>query len=1395
MIHVTDGQTDQILSVINIGLFWQDIHRQSLKDSLETFDFSTFGNKPFSVNLAKRNRVIIPGEDGQYIEFIIENARKYRSPNGSLMVDVYASASYLDLRKAKVIKPQKFLQQTASTAVSHAIGGTEWEAGDIANIAVRTFEVEEYTNPYALLKRIAAEFSLELRFRVVVKNNKVTARYVDLLERIGQWRGREVEFGRDLMGIERKQDTNNVVTALLGVGPEREDGTRLEVLVEDKEALQRWGRLNPQTGERVHFIEPYEPQSNEQEMTESRLAELTQNELQKRVNAAVEYVADVADLEHVPGLENKKIRFGDTIKIKDTGFSPPLYLEARVHTQERSISTKSKKKVILGDYIEYTEEQAQAAWKAMQKEIRERLAQLVLVSIFSSSGNVFKNGVGSTALTARTFLSGAEVDADGTFYTYAWSKHDKDGNPVLFEEAGKSITVSATDIDEKAIYVVDVLIADKTYQIATITLSNIFDGVDGEPGPEGPKGEDGYTPIKGVDYFDGKDGQDGTSAYLWVKYSQNANGNPMSDNPSGAQYIGIATTAEPQAPTSYDAYKWNLIKGEDGIPGETGSDGRTSYLHIKYSNDGGVTFTANNGEDAGEWMGTYVDFNSVDSVNVNAYSWNKVKGEKGDPGVTPYTWIKYADDKDGNGMSDLPEGKRYLGLAYNKTVQTESSNPSDYSWSPLYDNVQVGGRNLLKKTGGEHLVRTSYSTAIRVEEGKRALVFNNSNNIIYLGADSYTLEMGQTYTFSFYAKASEELSIGFVYINSGNTGFLSGEMIGATWKRYSFSFVSKNSNSVGVHMYPKISNGDGTYKTFFITEWQLEKGNIPTDWTPAPEDKENLYTWIKYATSITGANMSDDPTGKDYIGIAYNKDSDVESTNAADYQWSLFRGPQGIQGPPGDQGIPGPPGADGRTPYFHTAWANNSTGTLGFSTTDATGKTYIGTYTDFTAADSDDPSKYTWQLAQGPQGSTGPQGPPGIHNLCENPDFESDIVGANPKYYVPATYARVADISTFASGNGSNRALELDARNGSNSDFYASSIIPVTPGQTFLVEAEARYLNTAGSGLGRIGFRRYDAKKSALSNWDSVINWGSTTKETAFTRKSGQYTVPLGCYYIQIWISFSNNVETTNKFYIDNILINQMVTEDLIVPGSIKAGHIDTKDLTAERVVTQTTNDIRIVTEDDVIKMQHKNRDILKLSWLVGSIDKLHTPRLEMIRYQNALSNVVKEKLTIDTESIEAKLSGGFGIQYDKFDTNGARIAYSQLNMNGEGDISLAASKDVWVGGHRIGKQNLLWSGGAIMHETQKIYPSERLSNCEKGWILEWSDYSNISNNWDLVYVFIPKTRIGGHVLCMIPVSEANSNAFTIKALSITDDSITGVVNNSTGINSQSAVLRSVYSF
>lgn len=152
-------------------------------------------------------------------------------------------------------------------------------------------------------------------------------------------------------------------------------------------------------------------------------------------------------------------------------------------------------------------------------------------------------------------------------------------------------------------------------------------GVDGLQGLQGEKGEQGIA---------GKDGVDGKTSYFHIKYSENPDGNPMTETPS--TYIGTYVDFTEQDSNDYTKYAWARLeglqgeKGEQGIPGYNGVDGKTYYLHIKYSNDGGNTFTSNNGEDAGDYIGQYVDTNSADSNKPSDYKWAKIKGDKGDKG-------------------------------------------------------------------------------------------------------------------------------------------------------------------------------------------------------------------------------------------------------------------------------------------------------------------------------------------------------------------------------------------------------------------------------------------------------------------------------------------------------------------------------------------------------------------------------------------------------------------------------------------------------------------------------------------------------------------------------------------------------------------------------------------
>lgn len=138
-------------------------------------------------------------------------------------------------------------------------------------------------------------------------------------------------------------------------------------------------------------------------------------------------------------------------------------------------------------------------------------------------------------------------------------------------------------------------------------------------------------------------------------------------------------------------------------------------------------------------------------------------------------------------------------------------------------------------------------------------------------------------------------------------------------------------------------------------------------------DGKTTYLHIQYAPvqNPTAAQMSKTPNK--YIGT-YTDFSGVDSTDPSKYTWAKFEGDQGAQGPKGAdgaQGVPGTPGANGKTPYFHIAYANSADGKTGFSVDDSVNKLYIGQYTDYAPDDSTDPTKYSWTKIKGEQGTAG----------------------------------------------------------------------------------------------------------------------------------------------------------------------------------------------------------------------------------------------------------------------------------------------------------------------------------------------------------------------------------------------------------------------------------------
>lgn len=170
--------------------------------------------------------------------------------------------------------------------------------------------------------------------------------------------------------------------------------------------------------------------------------------------------------------------------------------------------------------------------------------------------------------------------------------------------------------------------------------------------------------------------------------------------------------------------------GTNGTPGKNGTDGKTTYFHVKYSNDGGKTFTSNNGENVGTYIGTCTDYTEADPTTVSSYTWAKIKGEdgkNGKDGTSSYTWIRYATDINGSNMTTTPSSSTtYIGTAVTTTNTAPAA--SAYTWSKYVGEQGVpGGKGTDGKTSYIHI---AYANSA---DGKTGFDTTNGTGKLYIG--------------------------------------------------------------------------------------------------------------------------------------------------------------------------------------------------------------------------------------------------------------------------------------------------------------------------------------------------------------------------------------------------------------------------------------------------------------------------------------------------------------------------------------------------------------------------------------------------------------------------------------------------------------------------------------
>lgn len=384
-------------------------------------------------------------------------------------------------------------------------------------------------------------------------------------------------------------------------------------------------------------------------------------------------------------------------------------------------------------------------------------------------------------------------------------------------------------------------------------------GDKGEQGPQGLRGLQGEKGDQGIQGPKGADGKDGKTTYFHIKYSAVSNptsASQMTETPS--KYIGTYVDFTQTDSDDPKKYSWQQLEGsqgpqgKQGISGTNGADGKTSYLHIKYSNDGGKTFTGNSGEDIGAYIGTCVDYAKDDPTSVGTYKWAKIKGEAGAKG-----------DK-----GDTGKGVKSTSVAYQ--VSTSGTTVPTGTWSGSVPSASAGQylwtRTIITYT--DDTTSTIYSVGRMGTNGANGTNGKSIGSVVnyYLATASSS---GVTTATSGWTTAVQSVSAAKKYLwNYEVVKYTDGTVASTTMPCVIGSYGDQGSKG------DKGDTGSTGNGIKSITEHyavSTSNSTVPTSWSStAPTMTESdKYLW-NYET-ITYTNGTTVDTTKRVIGVYGNK--------------------------------------------------------------------------------------------------------------------------------------------------------------------------------------------------------------------------------------------------------------------------------------------------------------------------------------------------------------------------------------------------------------------------------------------------------------------------------------------------------------------------------------------
>lgn len=771
-IHVLDFN-DNIIDFISQsdGALINAEMSMNVEEKTETFDFTIENTR--AEKLRERNRIIAQDNNGTFREFIIIHI----IDNFDGTTEIECNASYLeDLKTAKPIKPGKFETHTTTQALLKTLADTGWEVSDDTEYGGnRTTSWTSHTNPFDLIYMLCTTYNMVPEFYIELSAHSVEHRYVSITKPKNLFKGKEITKGKDLTGMTRTIDLSEVKTALLAVGPEKEDGSRIETVITDDEAQQIFGLPNR------YIWDVYEPESNDENMTLKRLTTLGKTELNKRNQAAISY--EVSSLDIHKYYSDVTVHLRDIVRVKDRDFRPPLYIEAEViGIKYNWLADESE--FTFGNVIEYEETKLREFFTRKLDEITKKLNDNI------SNVNTIVSDVvaGELEYYERKIFKGAEPPENPQNDTLWYDTSNPDVAVLRRYWNGKWITQTADDVEKiGGLRREQVMYRDLNNSFINLTIqhsklqNDVYDVLNSEYLVDDDLKDNLNQALLDVD-----------NVYQEIKTSLDS----MDEDTAG---IGKLIDTQ----TLFTAYREKLQTLYKYVTdAKISIDKRLKLLQSQYTDE---------------------KFNeAMQNVATGiGGTWNAETGQL----LADIPSQQELEDALKAYINGQDEALKELidGEVNSKIIQTKdelSSNISEVS--AKVDGIQVGGRNLVLKSD---------------------VPYSNSNYLIADYTLSKPMEVGKTYTVT--VKGNVENSNGGLailrdngrYFITSNADKISDELYKVTFEANKDTFITDN---IRLYNYPIDTRVRSNI------EWvKLEEGNMPTDWTPAPEDTQKaaqVYT-------------------------------------------------------------------------------------------------------------------------------------------------------------------------------------------------------------------------------------------------------------------------------------------------------------------------------------------------------------------------------------------------------------------------------------------------------------------------------------------------------------------------------------------------------------------------